>query len=97
MRREAVVDDAGGLVFSRSSFRLVADFRADEAEAVVQQREALHVFSVRDGAQDGAVVDVEELDGLVVRAGEVGIRGRSELRAARAWRELGVALDFGGG
>ena len=44
---------------------------ADEAEAVGQQRQAEHrVRVVREGAQDGAVVDVEELDGLVVRAGE---------------------------
>ena len=43
----------------------------DEAEAVGQQRQGGHCESlVREGAQHGAVVDVEELDGLVVRAGE---------------------------
>ena len=44
---------------------------ADEAEAVGQQRQGGHrLCVVLEGAQDGAVVDVEELDGLVDRAGE---------------------------
>ena len=53
-----MVGDAGG----------VARAAADEAEAVGQQRQAVHVV-VLEGAQDGAVVDVEERDGLE-RAGE---------------------------
>ena len=52
VRREAVLDDAGGVV----------ERAADEAEAVGHQRQAHHrVCVVSEGAQDGAVVDVEEL------------------------------------
>ena len=58
---EAVVGDARGAVVRA----------ADEAEAVGQQREGEHIICVVvEGAQDGAVVDVEELDGVVARAGE---------------------------
>ena len=59
--REAVVDDARGLIV----------IAANEAEAVGQQRQGLHrACEVLEGAQHGAVVDVEELDGLVGRARE---------------------------
>ena len=61
--REAVVGDAGG-----------AGIRAaDEAEAVGQQRQRGHTRrggNVLESAEDGAVVDVEELEFPVVRAGE---------------------------
>ena len=53
-----MLDDAGGLVVRA----------ADEAATVGQQRQAVHVARVvPESAQDGAVVDVEELDGLVLR------------------------------
>ena len=56
LRGEAVVDDAGSVVGPA----------ADEAEAIGQQRQALQpVRVVLEGAQDGAVVDIEELDGVV--------------------------------
>ena len=64
-----MVRDAGSLVVRA----------ADEAEAVGQQRQAAHrACVVREVAQDGAVVDVEELDGLVARLREpvdvIGVR-----------------------
>ena len=63
-----MLDDAGGPVLRP----------ADEAAAVGQQRQAEHVVCVvREGAHDGAVVDVEELDGLVARAGERVIKRSS--------------------
>ena len=51
-----MVGDAGG----------AALVTADEAEAVGQQGQAPHLKGVREGAQDGAVADVEELDVPVV-------------------------------
>ncbi len=57
VRREAVVDDADILV-GRA---------ADEAKAVGHQRQGIHHALHRHGerAQDGAIVDVEERDGVV--------------------------------
>ena len=63
---------------------------ADEAEAVGEQREGAHVACVvLEGAEDGAVVDVEELDGPVARAGErvlvVGITGATPRELMGLW------------
>ena len=73
--REPVLGDEGKAV----------DRAADEAEAVGQQRQGEHTpildCRVREGAQDGAVVDVEELDGGVGRAGERVLVDGSATRA----------------
>ena len=56
-----MLDDAGGVVVRA----------ADKAAVVGQQRQDVHRSCVvLEGAQDGAVVDVEELDSPVERAGE---------------------------
>ena len=55
--KAADLGDAGGVVVRA----------ADEAEAVGQQRQGVHLaYVVREGAQDGAVVDDEELDSPVL-------------------------------
>ena len=75
-----MLDDARGLVVRA----------ADEAEAVGQQRQAVHPVRivVLEGAQDGAVVDVEELDG-----GRPRRRARAGCRAApRGRSRAGVQL-----
>ena len=70
LRGEAVVDDAHVLVLRA----------ADEAEAVGQQRQREHAvcvvgpYVVLEGAQDGAVVDVEELDASSEPARRKGVR-----------------------
>ena len=85
MRREPVLDDAYGAV----------DMATREAEAVWQQRHRYHL-AVREGAQDGAVVDVEELDVqatgervLIVGEDHEGLYGGG----ADRWSTLGLDDD----
>ena len=55
-----MVGDAGGAVVRA----------ADEAATIGEQRQGVHrAWVVLEGAQGGAVVDVEELDGPVANAG----------------------------
>ena len=63
--------DAGTLLVHVRVVHIDCVDAADEAAAVGMKRQALHhAVVMRESAQDGAIVDVEELDGLVARAGE---------------------------
>ena len=79
LRREGDgLDDAGVLVGRCCHHPPLTKRRPSGSSA----RESHEVCVVHEGAQDGAVVDVEELDGAVVRHGLVGRRARVGCRAA---------------